>query len=124
VSGQGAGTGGGVVGFGGALSGPGVQGFSFGLGPGVLAQNTAGNALQVEGKAAFSRSGLATVPAGMRKTMVTGVALSAQSLILATAQSNAGAVRSAVPDIPGGKFTIQLTKAATTDVPVAWFVLN
>jgi hypothetical protein len=57
---------------------------------------------------------------------VTGVALTAASLVLATLQQNLSGVyvRSAVPDIPASSFTVHLSKAVTTGAKVAWFVVN
>lgn len=52
-------------------------------GVGVQAQSTSVTALQVEGGATFSRSGLVKVAAAKSAITVTGVALSASSLVLA-----------------------------------------
>jgi hypothetical protein len=129
----------GVVGNGGSTDGSGVQGYGVGtgagvigvteasVGVGVLAENAGGgNALQVEGPAIFSRSGLATVPAGVKKITVTGVSLTSASLILAVAQQAMGRsfVTSAVPDVPGSQFTINVGFAPKLDMSVAWFVVN
>jgi hypothetical protein len=57
---------------------------------------------------------------------VKGIALSASSLILATPQGKLSgvAVEGAVPDASGNSFTIYLTKAVTTSLQVAWFVIG
>ncbi len=55
-------------------------------GTGVLADSINGTALLVTGKAAFSRSGKATVKAGNSQVVVKNVALTSSSLILATLQ--------------------------------------
>jgi hypothetical protein len=92
---------------------------------GVSAISAKGTALSVSGVATFTRSGMATVPAGARKIVIGGVALSDASMILAlTQQAGAPAVRAAVPDAANGRFTIYLSKPATTKVVVAWFVLS
>ncbi len=118
VGGYGSGTGAGVAGYGGGTDG--------GTGPGVLAQAVNGNALQVSGIAAFSRSGLLTIAAGSLSGTVTGVGLSAASLVLATMQQDRPGVwvRSAVPNVAGNSFTISLSKAVTVATDVAWFVVN
>jgi hypothetical protein len=87
-------------------------------------------ALQVEGVAAFSRSGIATVAGTSGKTAqsvkVTGVALTAASMILATPQAKVAGVgvEAAVPDAAAGSFTIYLTKAVKVSLPVAWFIVD
>jgi hypothetical protein len=94
---------------------------------GVSASNSGGgDALRVNGRSTFDRSGQATVPAGTKKVMVTGVASSAASLVLATVQSTSGGsyVKQAVPNVAGSSFTVFLNKAPTVSVPVAWFVVN
>ena len=96
-------------------------------GVGVLADNTAGGtALQVAGKAAFSRSGVLTVAAGKSSATQTGVALTSASLVLATLQQDRSGVwvRSAVPNIAGSSFTVHLSKAVAASTTVAWFVVN
>jgi hypothetical protein len=106
-------------------SGTGVEGTSS-SGVGVLASSTQGVALQVTGKAVFSRSGLAVVPAGTNRVIVTGVALTSTSLILALVQQSAGSafVRAAVPAPASSSLTILLNKSPSVNVTVAWFVVN
>jgi hypothetical protein len=127
----------GVVGSGGSI---GVQGTAsdargFGVfgemasaaGVGVLASNTAGgDALLVSGKAAFSRSGVLTVAAGKSSATHTGIALTSDSMVLATLQQDRSGVwlRSAVPDVARKSFTVHLSKAAPARTTVAWFVVN
>jgi hypothetical protein len=85
--------------------------------------------IQVDGAAIFSRSGIATI-AGTTATpkssvVVSSVALTAASIILAVVQGTSTvAVRNVVPNVPGSKFTIFLTKAVTSSVKVGWFVVN
>jgi hypothetical protein len=126
----------GVVGIG--VGGTGVQGSSSGSGfgvaggaepggVGVFAVNAGnGTALQVSGKAAFSRSGHLTVGAGSSKVTKTSIDLTAASLVFATLQQHRDgvSVSAAVPDVAGSSFTIHLTKAVTASTKVAWFVLN
>lgn len=149
VVGFGGGSGAGVVGFGGISNGAGVTGDGDGggdgvrglastgtglrgtatnsQGAGVLAENTAdGNALQVVGKAAFSRSGLLTVAAGSSKATQTGVALTSASLVLVTLQRHATGlyVLAAVPNVSGSSFTVYLSNTVSASTKVAWFVIN
>jgi len=104
-----------------------IAGAAAAAGVGVLAENTAGGpALKAAGPAVFSRSGILTVAAGKSSGTVTGVALSAASLVLATVQQNLSGVyvRCAVPNVAGSSFTINLSKAVTASAKVAWFVVN
>jgi hypothetical protein len=106
-------------------SNPGVEGQSSGTGPGVLALNDgSGLALEVQGPAAFSRSGLATIEAKKTNVTVSFPGVTATSMVLATLQTMAKgiAVAAAVPE--ADSFTIKLTNAPKNDVVVAWFVLG
>jgi len=90
-------------------------------GAGVVAENAAGGAaLQVQGVAAFARSGLLTVAAGKSSATQTGVALTAASLVLATGVY----VQAAVPSVTDSSFTVYLSKAPTATAKVAWFIVN
>jgi hypothetical protein len=97
-------------------------------GTGVSAQSTTGTALKVEGVAAFSRSGLVKVAAAKSAVTVTGVALSASSLVLATLQNSLPgvSVEAVVPNVTKGSFQIILSEAvpAGSKAKVAWFVVN
>jgi hypothetical protein len=93
-------------------------------GTGVLARSTSGTALDVRGKATFSRSGMVTIAAGSASKKITLAGVTTASMILATAQQDGTVyVRSAVP--ASGSFTIHLTgKAPAGGLKVAYFVLN
>jgi hypothetical protein len=135
VEGDSRGAGPGVFGFS-EGTGPGVRGSSVGshagvegqsssTGPGVLALNDgSGPALEVQGPATFSRSGLATISAKNRTVTVSFPGVTATSMVLATLQtmSKGIAVAAAVPGTDS--FTIKLTKVPKRDVVVAWFVLG
>ena len=106
----------------------GVQGIAFAPAAiGVLAENSfGGHALQVEGVAAFSRSGVATV-AAHKSSVTEKLGLRASSFVLATIQGNvAGVYVQGVTVTPGspGKFTIHLSKAVPAKTKVAWMVVN
>jgi hypothetical protein len=106
----------------------GVQGVAdAAAGTGVLAENLfGGHALTVNGLAAFSRSGLATVPAH-QSSVSEKLRLSAASFVLATIQGNvAGLYVQGVTVTPGspGTFTIHLSKATPVKTKVAWMVVN
>ncbi len=106
-------------------SNPGVEGQSSGTGPGVLALNDgSGSALEVQGPATFSRSGLATISARKTSVTVSFPGVTPTSMVLATMQTVAKgiAVAAAVP--AADSFTLKLTKKPKTDVVVAWFVMG
>jgi hypothetical protein len=111
-----------------SVQGIGVRGLASGSGgTGVLASSGSdGTALQVDGKAEFSRSGSLTIPAGSSSVTQTGIGLDSQSLVLATLQENQSGlwVQSAVPDENGGSFTVFLNHKTNVDTVVAWFVVN
>ena len=111
-----------------ASTGNGVHGAATAAtGVGVLAENFAGGtAFEATGPAVFRRSGILTVAAGSSKGTVTGVALTAASLVLATSQQNLSGVyvRCAVPNVAGSSFTINLSKAPSASATVAWFIVN
>jgi hypothetical protein len=94
------------------------------VGTGVWARSTNGTALNVTGKATFSRSGVVTVAEGTSSKTVTLAGVTTSSMVLATAQqSKATHVKAAVPG--AGSFTIRLTaKAPVGGLKVAFFVLN
>ncbi len=109
---------------GGAHSG--VYGNNTGGGWGVESQNA--TALKVNGKAQFSRSGVAyvvgTSTAPKNWARVT-LPITAKSMMTATLQRYVPGVfvLAAVPNVSGGYFTIYLNKAVTTTVgPIAWMV--
>jgi hypothetical protein len=113
------------------LRGAGVQGHSFSAGGiGVLATAAAGTALQVSGKAKFSRSGRATVPKGKSYVDVKVIGgLTSHSVVHATLQAYrpgvaVAAVRKNYP--VAGKARIYLTRVASTtaDTFVGWFVVE
>jgi hypothetical protein len=116
----------GPIGLQGTGSEVGVVGVGLAAGVGVHADNDAGGvALQVSGRATFSTSGVATVKSG-KSSVTVSAALTRDSLVLATLQTfNAGfSVAAAVPNVGKGTFTIHLNQAATTNMKVAWFVVN
>jgi hypothetical protein len=104
-------------------NGVGLNGVSA-SGIGVNASANGGIALQVQGRAKFSRSGIAIVAAGTASKTVTLSAVTSNSMILATAQQNVSqSVKAAVPG--NGSFTIYLTgNAPGSGLKVAYFVLN
>jgi hypothetical protein len=94
-------------------------------GTGVLAQSAIGTALQVSGKATFSRSGIATVAAGSKAKTVKNVALTSSSFIIATVQDETDvSVKAVVRDLINSSFKILLNKNATFNTPVGWLVFN
>jgi hypothetical protein len=126
VWGMGQGTAAGVLGTG--IDGPAVHGRAdFADAVGVLAENTAGGiAFKAAGPTSFSRSGLLTVRTGKIAVTKTGVSLTPASLVLATLQQDHPGVwvRSAVPEVASGSFTIHLSRAVPANTKVAWFIVN
>src|SRR6266511_2589320 len=106
------------------VNGAGVFGDSP-AGTGVQARSTTGTALNVLGKAKFSRSGLAFLPSGSNHVTVNMSGATTGSMILATVQQKGPFfVKNVVPAT--GSFTIYLNKAPAypNTVIVAYFVLN
>jgi len=87
-----------------------------------------GTALEVEGTARFSRSGVAVVPGGRKEVRVTGVLLTAESVVMATMQQyRAGSgvsLQAAIPEPAANAFRLRLTAAAPDDTRVGWFIVN
>ncbi|HEX9375319.1 MAG TPA: hypothetical protein VGB19_03640 [Actinomycetota bacterium] len=110
-------------------TGNGVRGHSA-KGTGVLAQSSSGTALRVGGKVQFGRSGSATVvgtPSNPKSSVVvSNVAVSPKSLVLATAQKNVPGVfvEAAVTNPSAHTITIFLNKPVSTGYPVAWMVIE
>lgn len=99
---------------------------SSGGGIGVSAASTNGTALQVDGVASFSRSGLESIAAGKTTQTVTGVALTTASLVMANLQKSLPGVEAVVPDVSASSFKIFLSEAvpAGESAKVGWFVVN
>jgi hypothetical protein len=113
--------------FGKASQGQGVRGEAT-TGIGVYATATSGTALRVDGKAAFKRSGKATIPAGHNYVDVTvtgglvGTPLCFANLMTYRSGVSVAAVR---PNYPGtGKLRIYLTKSVTASTSLAWMVMG
>jgi hypothetical protein len=99
-------------------------------GTGVLAESTDGTALVVNGKAQFSRSGVATVTGTSttpKNSVKVTLPVTAKSMVFATLQKRVAGVYvvAAVPNVAGGYFTIYLNKSVATSVgPIAWQVIE
>lgn len=119
----------GVGSLGKATSGQGVRGEAT-SGVGVKAVATTGAALNVSGRAVFSRSGRVFLPANATYVDVTVPGgLSGSPNVLATLQIKRGAVHvlAARPNYPSaGKVRIYVSAVASTasSTPIAWFVLG
>jgi hypothetical protein len=85
-------------------------------------------ALEVTGKAQFSRSGVATVAgtsSSPKNSVRVSLPITGHSMMTATLQRYVAGVSvvAAVPNVSAGYFTIYLNKAVTTSVgPIAWIV--
>jgi hypothetical protein len=113
--------------------GVGVYGFSgdlgateppIGVGVYAAAGSNSQTALQVSGKAKFSRSGRLSVLSGHSSIAKSVSGVTSTSMVFAVLQqAEVGTwVRAAVPT--AGKITIHFNKALPTNSVVAWFVLN
>jgi hypothetical protein len=93
-----------------------------------------GKALEVDGVATFSRSGIAFVPTGSFQVTVTGVPIRQKpdSTILAFVQLARNQISlarriwatAALPVLGANEFTLYLNREAPSPIRVAWFVLG
>jgi len=105
-------------------SGGGVFAVSGG-GTAVYAMSDTGVALKVEGKVAFSRSGVAQVKARKTSVTVTLAGVTTSSIVLATLQTDTGAPIAVANVVAASRsFTITLTAAPRRLVEVGWFVIG
>lgn len=100
----------------------------FGRSPavGVRGESPSGVALDVRGKAAFSRSGRGLIRAGRSYATVSCAGLAWNSMILVTLQGSAGSGRyvAYAARTSSSAFKVVLNAAATRGVYFAWFVIN
>jgi hypothetical protein len=103
--------------------GAGIRGYGGTLG---IEAESPTKALSVIGKSSFSRSGMATVPAGRMSVVVPGVDLDPTSMVLATLQQNRKGtwIKAAVPNAVNDTTKIQLSRRAPRPTRVAWFVIE
>jgi hypothetical protein len=98
--------------------------------PGVGVQATAGStaqtALNVSGKAKFSRSGRTSVASGRSSRKITMAGVTKGSYIIATLQTRRTGVyvQAVVPATLGGSFTIYLNKTVSGTTYVGYLVIN
>jgi hypothetical protein len=85
-----------------------------------------GYALRVQGAVAFSRSGRATVRAGMDRVTVSAADVRSGTSILATLQQDRPgvSVAAAVPDPAANTVLLVLTRRVAKDTIVAWLALD
>jgi hypothetical protein len=104
----------------------GVVGESATANAGVMALGASATdlALDVRGKAKFSRSGVASVAAGSSSRVVTFPGVTVDSQVLAVMKGNRSNrwVRAVVPVF--GKFTIYLNAAVTTKTYISFFIID
>jgi hypothetical protein len=118
---------GGLVGLHGIGDETGVVGASSGSGIGVLAHGGEGPALQVLGRAEFSRAGVATIAAGSATAFVTTAGpLAPTTLVLAVLQDDRPGrwVASAAGYPPTTSLRITLNEPVDVATRVGWFVVN
>jgi len=104
-------------------AGAGVRGSSA-TGAGVRAESVSGHALEVVGKAHFSRSGKVTIAAGKKSIKVTLAGVTSSSMVFANLAKNVSG-RSVAAVVPAsGSFTIYGNANLVASAAVAWFVLD
>lgn len=125
-----------VIGFGDGLGPPGqfgtaIYGYAGAAPPeppnnvGVWAgADSTGYALQVSGRAKFSRSGRTSIASGKSSKVVLIPGLTSANLVIATLQTHRTGVYVAAAVPTTGKFTLYLNKTVTATTYFAWFVLN
>jgi hypothetical protein len=99
----------------------------FGYSPegiGVRARSNVGTALDVVGKAVFSRSGRVTIAAGGRSVVHAVAGLTPSSLVFAVVEVGDSTtwVRKVIPG--SGKFTVRVNKAVSVRTRIAWFSIG
>jgi hypothetical protein len=126
-----------------STTGPGVEGRGSGAGTvGVLGTTNSGGTavvassfvssgsdgsygLDVVGRARFSSAGRSTIAAGNSQLKVfPGVAITPQTIVLATLQGNGGTLKFAKPNPADDSILVKLTANATAPVVVGWFVIG
>jgi hypothetical protein len=109
--------------FGQSAKGVAVWGSS-GHGTGVRASSEHGIALQVNGKARFTNSGVIVVPSGRNSITHSFPGVSPATLVFATIQTPQGglAIEGAKPD--NGSFTLTFSKKTSAELRVAWMLLG
>jgi hypothetical protein len=114
------------VGTGGSSAiGTGVRGQSQGGGTGIHAlADLPGTALRVEGKLAFSRSGVVTIAAGKSSVTKAVTGLTPGSLVFAVVKSGDSGAWVRRVSTSAGSFDVALNKAVTTRTIVAWFAIG
>jgi hypothetical protein len=114
----------GVLGF--TNAGVGVYGDAYNVGTAVKALNASllGTALDVVGKAKFSRSGKTYLLSGRSYKDVYIPAVTSASYVLATLQTNRAGVYVQSVVATTGKIRIYLNKKVTAKTYVAYFVIN
>jgi hypothetical protein len=92
---------------------------------GAVAAAGNGPALSVQGIAAFSRSGIVTMPAGQRVVTVNVPGgLTASSGAIALQQDGGALVAAAIPDLATGTLAIWTIGPRTFPSNLAWFVFG
>jgi hypothetical protein len=102
----------------------GVWGSNSGAGAGVRASSASGRALDVIGKAHFSRSGKAFVGPGSKSVTIGLAGIKPSSMVFANLAKNVSGRAVAAVVAGSGSFTIYLNGTVASATPVVWFVLD
>jgi hypothetical protein len=106
-------------------SGIGVDGSSsYGIGVHAGSSAGKGTALHVDGTTVFTRSGIASIPAGQSHVIVSVSSLMASSFVLATLQQYRSGVwvAAVVKNVPAGTLTIRLSSTVGVETRVAYLI--
>lgn len=90
----------------------------------IRGQSAHGLALQVEGRAKFAHSGVATVPGGHKTANVSVPGLTSSNIVLATIQNPQNGIFIEGAAAGSGSFTITLSGNTESSVKVGWLVLD
>ena len=86
---------------------------------------SAATAIQADGAVEFNSAGLATIASGKSSVVVSpGVDITSATKVLVTAQSAGGTVQRVARNAPANSFQVFLTRAATQQMTVAYFVIS
>jgi hypothetical protein len=91
-----------------------------------VAVPTLGYALETAGRVRFSSAGRTTVAAGQARLVLTGLALSPASIVLATLQTRRKGVyiEAVIPNPAANTAVVHLNKATPVPLDVGWFVIG
>jgi hypothetical protein len=82
-----------------------------------------GMALNVEGRAKFSNSGVTSVPAHQKTVTISNASVTPTSIVLATIQKPQSGVYIEAAEPGSGSFTVTLSASPSSSLPIGWMIL-